>query len=94
MSVVMVVCEGHTEQAFVRQVLKPALAPKNIFVESINVGGGGYKGYRDNIQRTLRWKPPFDVVTSIRASPNGSASTTFARAVGTSASGSSRSSGA
>lgn len=65
MSAVMVVCEGHTEQAFVSQVLTLALAPKNISVESINVGEGRYERYRDDILKVLRRKPPFDVVTTM-----------------------------
>jgi len=62
---VMVVCEGETEQAFVRDVLAPALSVKNIVVSRIKVGGGRYERYRNNIQEALQWKPHFTVVTSM-----------------------------
>jgi Domain of unknown function (DUF4276) len=62
---VMVVCEGETEQAFVRQVLRPTLTSKNIHAESMNVKGGHYERYRSDIQEALRWKPHFSVVTSM-----------------------------
>ena len=66
MSTVVVVCEGHTEQAFVTRVLKPALEAQGIFVTSSCVGGGGrYERYREDIKKWLRMKPAYDVVTSM-----------------------------
>ena len=33
MTEVIVVCEGQTEEAFVRRVLYPGLSPRNVFVQ-------------------------------------------------------------
>ncbi|EYF05239.1 DUF4276 family protein [Chondromyces apiculatus] len=66
MSIIKVVCEGQTEQAFVNRVLKPALEAQSIFVKASCVGGGlSYKPYRKDIENSLREKPAYDVVTSM-----------------------------
>ena len=41
---IFVIVEGQTEQTFVREVLAPELASKNIFLYSALIGKPGHKG--------------------------------------------------
>jgi hypothetical protein len=50
---VAVICEGSTEQTFIREVLAPTLATKNLFLEAQLIGSPGHKGGHVVFQRAL-----------------------------------------
>jgi hypothetical protein len=50
---VAVICEGSTEQTFIRDVLAPTLATKNLFLEAQLIGRPKHKGGHVVFQRAL-----------------------------------------
>ncbi len=48
---VYVVCEGQTEEAFIKTVLGPHFAGKNVFLHACLIGKPGHKGGNVNYQR-------------------------------------------
>lgn len=71
MTDVIVVCEGQTEEAFVRRVLYPGLSPRNVFVQprliatSRQAKGGALNPQRvlRHLRNTLRERPDTYVTT-------------------------------
>jgi len=51
---VYVIVEGQTEQTFVREVLAPYMAHKNIFLEARLLGTSGHKGGNVNFERMCK----------------------------------------
>jgi hypothetical protein len=58
---VLVVVEGQTEEAFVGNVLAPALWERNVYATAIVLGRPGHKGGRTNYERVSR-----DVLTFLK----------------------------
>lgn len=50
---VMVLCEGYTEMYFVRDVLAPYLANKEVDAVGIRIGTNGHKGGKISFDRAL-----------------------------------------
>lgn len=61
MARVLVVVEGQTEEAFVGNVLAPALWDRNVYATAILLGRPGHKGGRTNYARVCR-----DVLTFLK----------------------------
>ena len=72
MTRVYLVVEGPTEEAFVREVLAPALWPRGVFAEPTVLGAIGHKGGRVNYARVRK-----DVLDRLKQDPSACCSTMF-----------------
>lgn len=53
MTRVYVICEGVTEEAFVKKILQEALAHKDVFLSAVRIGKPGHKGGNVKFDRLL-----------------------------------------
>lgn len=53
MTRIIIICEGQTEEAFVKKILSPYLAPKGVYTYAALLGRPGHKGGNVNFGRVL-----------------------------------------